>query len=108
MKRVQPHFLGVAIGLPLGIWHAGWSLLVWMGWAQWILNFIFQLHMITPPYTIAGFSFLTAIQLVAVSAGVGYSLGLFFAVVWNLFVADDMSPRREKTASGPAIGHGAA
>jgi hypothetical protein len=40
--------VGLAIGALVGGWHLVWSLLVLIGWAQPILDFIFWAHMIKP------------------------------------------------------------
>ena len=83
MNRVQPHLAGAGLGILVGSWHVIWALLVWLGAAQWLIDPIFRLHMITPPYQIAPFSFPTAVGLVLVTASIGYLAGLFIGVIWN-------------------------
>lgn len=87
MKRVHPHFFGLAFAVFLGTWHALWAFLVWAGGAQWLLDFIFRLHMIAPAYHVTAFSFLTATALVGTTAVIGYVSGWFIGFVWNHFAA---------------------
>jgi hypothetical protein len=75
--------MGLAFGAFLGLWHTFWALLVFVGAAQWLIDFIFRLHMIDPPYRITGFSLITAAGLVAVTASIGYISGLFIGIIWN-------------------------
>jgi hypothetical protein len=83
MSRVHPHSMGLAFGAFLGLWHTFWALLVWIGAAQWLIDFIFRLHMIAPPYRITGFNLLTAASLVLVTASIGYVSGLVIGLIWN-------------------------
>ena len=85
MNRTNPHSFGLVFGIFLGVWHALWSLLVWLGAAQPLMDFIFRLHMITPPYKIAVFDLGTAVALVAVTAVIGYGMGCLVGFIWNRF-----------------------
>ena len=83
MTRIHPHSFGLAFGSFLALWHTCWSLLVWIGAAQWFIDFIFRLHMIAPPYKITAFSFGTAAALVLVTACIGYISGFVIGAIWN-------------------------
>jgi hypothetical protein len=83
MKHVRPHTVGLVFGAFLAIWHALWALLVAVGAAQAVIDFIFRLHMITPPYKIAEFQLSTAAGLVLVTAGIGYVVGWAVGFIWN-------------------------
>ena len=83
MKRIHPHSIGLVFAVFLGVWHILWSLLVAVGAAQPVIDFIFRLHMITPPYKIAAFNLGTAAGLVLVTAGIGYVGGWAGGVIWN-------------------------
>jgi hypothetical protein len=85
MNRTNPHSFGLVFGIFLAVWHAFWSLLVWLGAAQPLIDFIFRLHMITPPYKISAFNLGTAAALVAVTAGIGYVMGCVVGFIWNGF-----------------------
>ena len=85
MTSVHPHSLGRAFGIFMGLFHAFWSLLIFFGVAQWLLDLIFRLHMIAPVYTIAPFSLAKAIGLVAVTTTIGYIFGWFLGIIWNRY-----------------------
>lgn len=83
MNRIHAHSLGLVFGVFLALWHTLWALLVWIGAAQWLLDFVFRLHMITPPYKVMTFSFGTAFALVLITASIGYVTGFAIGVIWN-------------------------
>lgn len=85
MNRTNPHKFGLVFGIFLAVWHALWSLLVWLGAAQPLIDLIFRLHMITPPYRIAAFDVGTAAALVALTAAIGYVMGWVAGFIWNRF-----------------------
>ena len=87
MKRIHAHSLGLVFGTFLAVWHSGWALLVWLGGAQPLLDFIFRLHMIVPPYKVAAFNLATAASLVAVTAAIGYVFGGIIGLLWNAYAA---------------------
>jgi hypothetical protein len=64
MNRIHPNSFGIALGSFLAMWHTLWALLVWVGAAQRLIDFISRLHMITPPYKVSAFGFVTALALV--------------------------------------------
>ncbi len=51
----NPNKVGLVIGALIGGWHFVWSLLVLIGWAQPIIDFIFWAHMIKPVYFVKPF-----------------------------------------------------
>ena len=83
MNRTNPHSCGLVFGIFLTAWHAFWSLLVWLGAAQPLIDLIFRPHMITPPYRIAAFNMGTAAALVAATAAIGYAMGWVVGFIWN-------------------------
>jgi len=85
MHKVSPNKAGIALGIFLACWHAFWSLLVAIGLAQAIVDFIFWLHFIAPPYRVEAFEFWRALGLVAVTAIAGYAFGAILALIWNYF-----------------------
>jgi len=81
MTRIRPHSLGLALGSLLALWHVLWALLVFAGGAQWLLDTVFRLHMIAPPYVVTPFDFGTAATLVVVTGTIGYVGGLFIGFI---------------------------
>ena len=55
---VNPH----KVGLVIGGWHFVWSVLVLLGWAQPILDFIFWAHMIQQVYFVKPFDPVAAVR----------------------------------------------
>ena len=89
MKPVNSQIVGFVFAAFLAIWHILWSLLVAVGAAQPFLDFIFRLHMITPPYKIAAFHLGTAAGLVLMTAGLGYVAGWAVGLIWNRCIPRD-------------------
>ncbi|MFO1519266.1 MAG: hypothetical protein U1F57_06360 [bacterium] len=83
MGPLSKNKAGLAFGLVFGIWHAAWAALVALGGAQTLLDWIFRLHFIQPPYTVSTFQLSLALGLVVVTTALGYVLGWLFAAVWN-------------------------
>ena len=80
---ISPNKVGLVIGALIGGWHLVWSLLVLLGWAQRIIDFIFWAHMIQPVYVVKSFNLLAAITLIVVTAVTGYIFGFIGMVIWN-------------------------
>jgi hypothetical protein len=83
MTNINPNKAGLAVGALLGAWHLTWSLLVALGLAQPLIDFLFWIHFIKPVYVIEPFEIARAAILIAVTAGIGYVTGLVFALLWN-------------------------
>ncbi len=77
--------LGIVVGVVIAALHAMWAAMVALGWAQPFLDFIFHLHMVTPPYHVETFEMATAGMLVGVTGAIGFVAGAAFAIVWNGF-----------------------
>lgn len=81
--HLNSHKVGFALGAFAGLVHLGWSVLVALNWAQPFIDFIFNLHMIYPLYTVGPFSLATALALVIMTSIIGFIFGSFFAMIWN-------------------------
>lgn len=79
----NPNKVGLVIGALIGTWHVVWSLLVFLSWAQPIIDFIFWAHMIKPVYFVKPFDPVAAVALIVITAVIGYVFGFFGAIIWN-------------------------
>jgi hypothetical protein len=80
---INAHKLGLTLGVVFSGWHLAWSALVFLGWGQGIIDFIFWLHLIAPPYQVGAFAWSRAIGLVMVTTGLGYIVEYVSGVIWN-------------------------
>ncbi len=83
MHNINPRKVGFTLGAFAGLVHVVWSLLVFLGFAQPFVDFIFRMHFIKPLYLIGEFNLMTAIELVAITSIIGSIVGYVFAVIWN-------------------------
>ena len=82
--NINPHKSGLSLGFVLGGVHLLWTVLVAMEIAQPLVDFVFRLHFIKPPFVITQFSLGSAALLVLLTAACGYAIGFFLATAWNL------------------------
>ncbi len=73
--KLQEKQVALAAGVFIGGWHAIWALLVAVGYAQALLDFVYGIHMLNNPLIVAPFNIGTAFLLVVVTF-VDFSLGL--------------------------------
>lgn len=73
----------MVVGSLLGLWHLAWAVLVATGGASLLMDFVFRLHFIDPPYAIMEFEWGSAILLVALTTVIGYVLGWVLGAIWN-------------------------
>jgi len=79
----NPNKVGLVLGVLIGGWHLFWSLLVAIGWAQPIIDFVFWAHMIKPVYFVKPFDLVAAVTLILITAIIRYIFGFLGAVIWN-------------------------
>lgn len=77
--------VGLAFGAFLGVFHLSWAILVALGWAQGLMDWILKLHMIKPFFEVQSFSVGLAFQLILVTSVFGYIGGWALAALWNIF-----------------------
>lgn len=80
---INPNKAGLVIAALIGGWHLFWIILVVLGWAQPLLNFIFWAHMIRPVYVVGPFDAVAAITLLVITLFSGYVFGYFGGSLWN-------------------------
>ena len=76
----------VAIGFGLGLssLHLCWVVLIFLGWAQPVMDYIFKIHMLNAPFQIQPFNLSYAAQLIAITFAVGCFYGLVFVLIKRL------------------------
>jgi hypothetical protein len=79
----NPNKVGLVFAAIIGGWHICWAVLVLLGWAQRIIDFVFWAHMIQPVYVIKAFDPVAAITLIVITGVTGYVFGYAGAMVWN-------------------------
>ena len=60
-------------------------MLVAVGWAQAVIDFLLWAHFIKPIYVVEPFEGFRAAILIAMTVTIGFFLGAAFAVVWNIW-----------------------
>lgn len=83
MNSVHPNKAGLAVGAFFGLAHIVWSVLVAVGSAQAVLDFIFRIHMVDAGFSVGEFSLDLAATLVVATAVWGYIVGWVLATFWN-------------------------
>ena len=74
---------GIGLGCLLGAMHFGWVVLVAIGVAQPVADFVFWLHFIRPVWVVEPFEPFRAVGLVVLTTAIGYLIGSTFALIWN-------------------------
>jgi len=82
-RTLSPVKAGMVLATFLGAWHLLWALLVAVGWAQPVIDFVFWIHLIRPVYVIEPFHAAIAALLVVITAAIGFVVGYVFAALWN-------------------------
>jgi hypothetical protein len=67
MNTLSPGKVGLAFALFLGLWHACWAILVAVGFAQPLMDFILRMHFIKPIFVIEAFEPLRALGLIGIT-----------------------------------------
>ena len=86
MPELNKNKVSLATGGFLGLVHALWSILVALGFAQPLLNFIYSLHFLNNPFSVSSFDLSKALLLVVVTFIVGYVAGWVFTTIWNMII----------------------
>lgn len=83
MNHLSPHKTGLVLGTLIGGVSLLWALLVSLGWAGILVNFILKIHMISIPFVMLPFNLSMALGLVAVKFVIAYCVGASFAYLAN-------------------------
>ncbi len=95
---ISKNKLGIVVGSLLGLWHLTWAVLVATGLAQWLMDWVFRLHFIQPPYIVTAFNLGCAIGLIVVTSSLGYIMGWTGGALWN-WVHDTSPIQRRPVAA---------
>lgn len=94
---ISKNKLGVVLGSLLGLWHLAWAALVATGVAQWLMDWVFRLHFIQPPYVVSAFKLNYAIGLIVITSVLGYTFGWVGGALWNW--VHDASPKYSRAVA---------
>ena len=83
MELINKNKTGLALGFFVSFMHLVWSILVVLGIAQVLLDFVLKIHMISIPITVGPFGLTKAIALIIVTFIIGYIFGWLVAFFWN-------------------------
>jgi len=83
VSKLNPTKTGLAVGLLMGGWHVMWSILVAVGVAQWVIDFVFWMHFLRPVFMVESFDLARMLILVAVTSALGLLIGYALALLWN-------------------------
>ncbi|MFA6999784.1 MAG: hypothetical protein WC241_01575 [Candidatus Paceibacterota bacterium] len=81
--QISKNKTGLTFGFLISFMHLIWSLLVALGLAQMLVNFVLNMHMIGLPVFIMPFSFIKALVLIIITFIIGYIFGWLMAYFWN-------------------------
>ena len=81
--EINKNKTGLTFGFLFGFMHLLWGVLVALGLAQVLLDFIFDVHMLNMSIIVMPFDLLRAVGLIIVTFVVGYIFGWLMAFFWN-------------------------
>jgi len=81
--KLNKNKVGLSLGLLFGLLHLVWAILVALGLANRLLNFILGLHFVNLSLAIKDFNAGTALALIVATFIVGYVAGWILASIWN-------------------------
>lgn len=70
-------------GFCLSSLHFLWVILIWLGIAQPLLDFIFKLHMLNSPFQVQPFNLSFAVGLIGITFLIGCFYGALFFLIKN-------------------------
>lgn len=83
MEKLNNNAVALCVGAFVGGFHLLWSALVATGVAQGVLDWIYNLHFLSNPFTVDVFDPTRALILVGFTFVVGYIGGFVFSLMWN-------------------------
>jgi hypothetical protein len=80
---VNKHKLGMVLGAWMGLMHAMWAVLVWIGAAEALWDWILSLHFLSISFVVMDFNLWVSLLLIVVTSVIGYVAGWIFGAIWN-------------------------
>ena len=80
---MSPAKSAVTFAVLIGGFHLVWSILVALGWAQAIIDFVFWAHMLGIPVIVKAFDPTATLTLIIITSIIGALFGYFMAIIWN-------------------------
>ncbi len=81
--QINKNKTGLTFGFLISFLHLIWSVLVALGVAQALLNFVLDIHMIGASTVVMPFNLVKALLLIVLTFVVGYIFGWLMAFFWN-------------------------
>lgn len=81
--KINANRLGMTLGIFVALWHLVWAVLVGIGIAQDMIDWVLPLHFISLTVPMITFSWLNALILIIAGFIGGYIIGWVFAALWN-------------------------
>jgi hypothetical protein len=82
-QKISAHKVGLVVGFVISGLHVLWTILVAVGLAQMLVDFVLWAHMVHLSVVIGPFDVGTALTLIVVTFIVGYAVGRLVGTVWN-------------------------
>lgn len=82
-QYISPNRAGLAVGAVFALFHLCWAMMIALGFAQPMIDFMLWLHMIKPFIVVDAFSIGRAVGLIVLTGVIGYLMGAVFAALWN-------------------------
>lgn len=77
------HHVGLIAGALAVIIHSLWIILVLLGYAQALLDFVYGLHFLNNPFVVSEFNPIKAIGLLGMTFVCGYAIGWVLSYLWD-------------------------
>ena len=83
--KFSKHRVGLALAAFLGVVHLGWLIIVGLNWGQDLLDWVYEAHHLTNPFTVLPLDLSKAGMLLVMVMVAGYVFGWIFVACWNKF-----------------------
>ena len=80
---MNPKKVGLVLGSFAGLFHFVWGVFIAVGFAQPVLDFVYNIHSLNNPFTVMPFDLMRTLGLIVFTFLMGYIFGYVFAALWN-------------------------